>query len=337
MKNPYLVAVLAGLAAAALQATLLTPSPVGIVLFSLSSLPLFVVGFAFGPQPVGLAGTVGAVVLAALLGWQMGFVFAVSAAIAPVILTWMALKHRTAAGVVPMEGEASDGNVQWYPEGRLILWAAGIGVVVMLASFLAGGGDLAALRAATAGVARRIGQMLARNNDVAKTDIDAFVRVMVVLVPPAATIIWHLATMICLWLAARIVAASGIGLRPWAPFSALRFPHQSLWVLAGAAALVGADIVWGPVATSTGAWGLIAFTGSLVLGAMTSSFLLLGLAVAHGLTAGLNGQFFVLGALYLALILLQGVLFLPLVVLAIVDMIFDLRGRMKGAAPPGVT
>lgn len=337
MKNPYLVAVMAGLAAAALQATLIVPSPVGIVLFSLSSLPLFLTGFAFGALAAGLAGLVGTAVLAGALGWQMGFVFAVSAAIAPVVLTFLALKHRPAAGVAPMEGEASDGHAQWYPEGRLVLWAAGVGVAVMLASFLAGGGDLAALRLATAGIARRIGQMLATNNDVAKGDIDAFVAVMVVLVPPAATVLWHLATMICLWLAAGIVTMSGIGLRPWAPFSALRFPRNSVWVLIALAALVVIDAKWGPPAASAGRWGLVAFTASLALGAMTSAFLLLGLAVAHALTAGLNGQFFVLGALYLALVLLQGVLFLPLVALAIADMLFDLRGRAQGARPPGAT
>ena len=337
MKNPYLVAVIAGLAAAALQATLIVPSPVGIVLFSLSSLPLFVTGLAFGPLPAVLAGVVGTAVLATLLGWQMGFVFAVSAAIAPVILTWIALKHRPAAGVVPMEGEASDGTMQWYPEGRLVLWAAGIGVAVMFASFLAGGGDLAALREATAGVARRIGAMLARNNDVAKGDIDAFVKVMVVLVPPAATVIWHLATMVCLWLAARIVTMSDIGLRPWSPFSALRYPMASLWGLIAVAALVVMDAMWGPPMATAGPWGLVTFTGALALGALTSAFLILGLAVAHSLTAGLNGQFFVLGALYLGLVLLQGVLFLPLIVLAAADMIFDLRGRVKGAGPPGAT
>lgn len=337
MKNPYLVAIMAGLAAAALQATLIVPSPVGIVLFSLSSLPLFMTGFAFGPLPVVLAGLVGTSVLANALGWQMGFVFAVSAAVAPVILTFLALKHRPAAGAVPIEGEASDGTVQWYPEGRLVLWAVAIGVGVMLASFLAGGGDLAALRASTATIARHIGQMLVRNNDVTKGDIDAFVRVMVVLVPPAATVIWHLATMICLWLAARIVTMSGTGLRPWAPFSALRFPLNSLWILIGLIALMGIDAMWGPPATSAGPWGLVTFTGSMALGAMTSAFLLLGLAVAHALTAGLNGQFFVLGALYLALVLLQGVLFLPLVGLGVADMLFDLRGRAKGASPPGTT
>jgi len=337
MKNPYLVAFMAGLAAAALQATLLVPSPIGILLFSLSSLPLFMTGFAFGPLPAVLAGLVGTGLLAGALGWQMGFVFAVSAAIAPVILTLLAFKHRPAAGVVPMEGEASDGNVQWYPEGRLVLWAAAIGVAVMFVSFLAGGGDLAALRNATAGIARHIGQMLAKNNDVAKGDIDAFVRVMVVLVPPAATAIWHLATMICLWLAARIVTMSDIGLRPWAPFSSLRFPLNSLWVLIALGAFMAMDAMWGAPAASGGPWGLVAFTGSLALGAMTSAFLLLGLAVAHALTAGLGAQFFVLGALYLALVLLQGVLFLPLVGLAVADMLFDLRGRVKGAGPPGST
>ncbi len=337
MKNPYLVAIIAGLAAAALQATIVAPSPIGILLFSIAALPLFVTGFAFGPLPAAAGGVVGTLALAGLLDWRMGFVFAVSAASAPVILTWIALKNRPAGGAAAVEGEASDGNAQWYPEGRLVLWAAGMGVAVMLATFLAGGGDLAALREATAGVARHIGEMLIQKDAARTAEIDSFVKIMVVLVPPVATIIWHLATMICLWLAARIVTVSNVSLRPWAPFSSLRFPRESLWALGGAGVIVAIDGFAGAGGMAGGLWGLIAFTASLALGAMISAFLLLGLAVAHALTADLNGRFFVLGTIYLALLLLQGLLIAPLVILAIADVIFDLRGRMAGRSPPGTT
>jgi hypothetical protein len=337
MKNAYVVAVIAGLAAAALQAAVMTPSLIGILLFILAPLPLFMTGFAFGPLPAAAGGLVGALVLTGLINWQIGFVFAVSAAIAPVFLTWLALKHRQSAGTPSREGEASLAGAQWYPEGRLVLWAAGLAVAVMLATFLAGGGDLVALRAATAGVARRIGEILAQNDPARLAEIDAFVQVMVALVPPAATIIWHLATMICLWLAARIVTVSKLGLRPWAPFASLRFPFASLWGLGGAGLVMMVSGLAGPAGSSGGFFALAGFAGSLALGAMTSAFMLLGLAVVHGLTTGLAGRGLILASLYLALVLLQGILLAPLVALAIADMVFDLRGRSGGPAPPART
>ena len=337
MKNAYLVAVIAGLAAAALQAAMLLPSLVGIVLFSLSSLPLFVTGFAYGPLPAAVAGLIGTLVLSAFANWQAGFIFLAMAAIAPVVLTWLALKHRRSDGTAAGEGEVTAAGLQWYPEGRLVLWAAGLAVALMLASFVAGGGDLEALRTATTGVARRIGELLTNNDPARIAEVDTFVRVMVVLVPPATTIIWHLATMICLWLAARIVAASNLGLRPWAPFASLRFPFASLWGLGGAGLLVMASGITGPSGASGGMAGLAGFAGSLALGAMTSAFMLLGLAVVHGLTTGLAGRGLILASLYLALVLLQGILLAPLVALAIADMVFDLRGRSGGPAPPART
>ncbi len=334
MKNAYLVAIIAGCAAAALQAAALSPTLIGIVLFSLAPLPLFVTGFAFGPLPAAAGGAVGTLALMSAVNWQMGFVFALSAATAPVVLTWLALKHRPSASTAAHEGEVSAGGVQWYPEGRLVLWAAGLAVAVMLVTLLAGGGDLESLRGATAGIARHIGDMLVGKDPARTADVDAFVKVMVVLVPPAATLIWHVATMISLWLAARVVVLSNISLRPWAPFSALRFPRQSLWALAAAGLLVALDSFMATGA-SGGAWDLVGFTASLALGAMISAFVLLGLAVAHGLTAKFAGRAFILATMYLALILLQGVLMAPLVGLAIADLIFDLRGKAGGQAPTG--
>ncbi len=334
MKNAYLVAIIAGCAAAALQAAALTPTLVGIVLFSLAPLPLFVTGFAFGPLPAAAGGLVGALALLAAVNWQMGFVFALSAATAPVVLTWLALKHRPSADTTAHEGEVSAGGVQWYPEGRLVLWAAGLAVAVMLVTLLAGGGGLQSLRTSTASMARHIGEMLVGNDSTRTADVDAFVEVMVVLVPPAATLIWHMATMICLWLAARVVVLSNISLRPWAPFSALHFPRESLWALAAAGLLVALDGVSTPGATG-GLWAYVNFAAALALGAMISAFVLLGIAVVHGLTAKLAGRPFILATMYMALILLQGVLMAPLVGLAIADMIFDLRGRAGGHAPSG--
>jgi hypothetical protein len=334
MKNAYFVAVIAGLAAAALQAAMLVPSFIGIVLFSLAGLPLFVTGFAFGPPAAALAGLVGTAALTGLADWQTGLTFLATAGIAPIALTWLALKHRPAEAGTASEGEVTAAGVQWYPEGRLVLWAAGLVVVLMLASFAVGGGDLDALRTAIAGMARHIGELLTGNDPARSAEVDAFVAVLVVLLPPAATVVWHMTIMACLWLAAGIVTVSSLSLRPWAPFAALRFPSASLWGLGGAGLVM---LVAGRLGSDGGLADFISFVAALALGAMASAFALLGMAVVHGLTRDLAGRGLMIAALYMALVLLQGLLIAPLVALAVADMLFDLRTRVGRQAPPPAT
>jgi hypothetical protein len=135
---------------------------------------------------------------------------------------------------------------------------------------------------------------------------------------------WHVATMACFWLAARIVTLSGSSLRPWAAFGAMRFPPTSVVALLAAslAALLP---------------GIAGFAGSLALAAMASAFMLLGLAVVHGLTAGIGGRGLILASLYVALLVLNWLLVPPLVALALADMVFGLRARANRPPPPATT
>lgn len=324
MKNAYLVAVIAGLAAAALYATVGTPTVVGALLFNLAALPLFVAGLGFGVKAAAAGGLVGALALALANDWRIGLLFAATAAAAPVVLTSLALKHRQAAATPPREGEVTAGGLEWYPEGRIVLWAAALATALMVLTLLVGGGDAESFRAAIRDVAHRVGTMVAGEDAARAQDLAAFADLMVIVIPLAAAVMWHVATMACFWLAARIVTLSGSSLRPWAAFGAMRFPPTSVVALLAAslAALLP---------------GLAGFAGSLALAAMTSAFMLLGLAVVHGLTAGIGGRGLILASLYVALLVLNWLLVPPLVALALADMVFGLRARANRPPPPATT
>jgi hypothetical protein len=60
---------------------------------------------------------------------------------------------------------------------------------------------------------------------------------------------------------------------------------------------------------------------------MLTAFALAGLAVLHGLTEGMTARAPLLGGLYLALILLNWLLLLPLAMLTMLDMAFGMRAR----------
>jgi hypothetical protein len=72
---------------------------------------------------------------------------------------------------------------------------------------------------------------------------------------------------------------------------------------------------------------------ALVAGALGGAFFLLGLAVVHALTLGLNGRALLLVLNYLALALL-GFTAVIIVALGIAEIFFNLRARRFAGAPP---
>jgi hypothetical protein len=146
------------------------------------------------------------------------------------------------------------------------------------------------------------------------------VTMMTFLLPIAAASIWLLATLINMKLGARILAAFDRGPRPWARFGALTFPRRAVWLLP--AALAASMLP-----------GILGVIGSVFAAAMFTAFALAGLAVLHGLTEGMSARAPLLGGLYLALILLNWLLLLPLAMLTMLDMAFGMRARTATNLP----
>jgi hypothetical protein len=150
--------------------------------------------------------------------------------------------------------------------------------------------------------------------EVEGDELDQMVSVIAFMLPIAAASIWLLATLVNMKLGARILAAFDRSPRPWARFGALTFPRRAVWLLP--AALAASMLP-----------GMAGVIGTVFAAAMLTAFALAGLAVLHGLTEGMAARAPLLGGLYLALILLNWLLLLPLAMLTMLDMAFGMRAR----------
>ena len=219
-----------------------------------------------------------------------------------------------------------DGALEWYPPGRLVLWCAVIGPLVILAALSQLGSSEATIKDALRGV---FVQLLRAQMQIADgapltipgvDDPDRLIDVMVIVLPLIAVMLTTLTEMLNLWLATHIVRISGRLKRPWPELSAMRFPPATSIVLA--AALAGSflpDIV-GTVAALPAASLLVAYA-------------ILGFAVLHAITRNRATRAIVLTGLYTA-VAIFGWPVLLMTLLGLIDTALDLRRRVAARGPP---
>jgi hypothetical protein len=151
------------------------------------------------------------------------------------------------------------------------------------------------------------------------------INVMVMIVPAAAAASTTLISVFNLWLAGRVVNVSGRLRRPWPSLVAMRLP-------ALAPALLGAAIVGSFLPN------LVGIASSALAASLMMAHVLLGLAVIHAVTVGVQARGFILGAIYAAIVVFSWPVSWPLLLiglLGITDALLDLRaliGRWRG--PP---
>lgn len=315
MANWIYVGIGAGLAAAALHSSVLVPSPLSIVLFYLAPLPLFLAGLGWGTISALIGGAAGAVAIVLGVGPRPALFFVGGTALAPLVLSHLALISRPKAGAAANEGEAADQDLEWYPEGRLVLWSTGMAGALMSAIVLAVGPDAESFRATLREMAEKVFDIVAQGRPPEQAEqLRPLVDLLVFAAPLVSASLWLVAMLVNLWAASRLLKASGRSLRPWAKFGALTFPPSAslLLALAVAAALL------------PGTLGLI---GSIFAAVMTTAFAILGLAVLHGLIGRSPLRALLLVALYVSLFLLNWLMLVPLVLVALADLLFRLRNR----------
>src|SRR5260370_28623332 len=150
-------------------------------------------------------------------------------------------------------------------------------------------------------------------------DPEALLDILVLIVPPMKAVGLTITSVFNLWLAALIVRLSGRLKRPWPQLAAMTFPPFAPVMLALAVAGTFLPDMIGILA------GIL--TASLLL-----AYALLGLAVMHIVTLGINGRTFVLTGLYFAI----GVFGWPVVLLSFLCLSPTLlRLRAPGAARRG--
>jgi hypothetical protein len=154
------------------------------------------------------------------------------------------------------------------------------------------------------------------------TDPERFINFLVSVIPATAAVLATLTNLLNLWLAGRVVKFSGRLTRPWPKISAMRFPPTLTAALAVAIAVSFAG-------------GLIGIIGGVISASLLMAYGVLGFAVLHSITQGMNSRPFVLAGTYLA-VLMIGWLILALCLLGALDTIIDLRARVsrKRGPPP---
>jgi len=296
----------AGIAAALLFATIVSGSLAAIFLFYLAPLPIMIAALGFGQ----LAGLMAAATATATVAMLSGAFFVPVALISfgAWWLGYLALLGRPAASVPEPTEDGAD--LEWYPIGRLLLWAAAIGTLVVAAAVPNFGSDQESLHASL------------RKAYAAILGDSAIIDLLVIAVPPAAAVFSTLTNILNLWLAARIVKISGRLVRPWPALAELRLPMtaSALLTIAALASLLPdlAGVLSG------------AFAASLVV-----VFAMVGLAVLHSIRLPVNIRRLVLGAVY-ALILLIGWPVLLISLVGFAETVFNIRARVASKHRPPI-
>ena len=318
-----LIGIGAGAAAALLFASVVSGSWLSIILFYLAPLPVMIAGLGWSHWAALIAAFTGAIALALVFGGYFFFAFLAGAGLPAWWLGYLMMLARPAGAGA---GNGGAPTLEWYPPGRLVAWAAGLGalsVMVAIPHFgLDGESIRTSLHSALAQLLRLetdAGTPLAANGLADRKQLLDF---LVEAVPPAAAVLSTLTNVLNLWLGARIVNFSGRLKRPWPQVSAMTFPRQL-------AAALGIAIV---LSFAPGLPGVLA---GVAAAALLMAFGVLGFAVLHALTRTMDARGFLLGGAYAA-VMVFGWPVLAMCLLGLADMFIDLRGRAaaRRGGPP---
>jgi len=320
-----LVGLSAGAAAALLFASVTSGTWLSVPLFYIAPLPIMIAGLGWSHWSALVAAVAASAALGIAFGSIFFFAFLAGAGLPAWWLGYLALLARP--GNAPVGGTAAGpALLEWYPPGRLVVWAGVLAALVVVVAIPNFGTDAESFRV---GLRTALGRMFGAesgsgaDNPISATGMGNLDR-LVQFLPPAAAVIATITNVFNLWLAARVVKFSGRLTRPWPALAAMTFPKLALPALALAVALSFLDSMIGIVA--------VVLTAGLLM-----AFGVLGLAVLHAITRGINARPFLLGGIY-ASVMIFGWPILALSVLGIFETAFEIRARAarKRGLPPAV-
>jgi hypothetical protein len=304
------IALAAGAASALMFASIVSGALISLVLCYLAPLPLMVAALAWGP----LSGFLGGIVAAAGLGLTVspsyGFAYGLTVALPAWWLGYLGLLGRQAAG-------ATDGELEWYPVGRILLWMAGFAALTTAAALLTLGSDAVSITGMLRGGLLR---MFAADTASVSDEIEHWVDALVALVPAAGAAATFMMLALNLFLSAKITATSGRLRRPWPDLRMVALPPMTLAALCVSIAFCFAG-------------GLVGMGSVIVASALTMVYAFAGFAVLHTLTLGLRSRAFWLASTYVIVIVFSWPI-LAIAALGLADAAFGLRQRFLRSRPP---
>jgi len=308
-----LVGLGAGACSALLFAAMLSRSVLSIPLFYLAPLPILIVAMGWSHWAGLVAALIAALSLTAAIDPFYFLAYLISIGLPAWWLGYLALLARPGA---------SPDELEWYPPGRLVVWAAALGALMVLIGLSQIGTDEATIRET---LRRAIERMLRSQMHVpADRQLElpglANPDLLAMVLPPAAATLTTMTQLFNLWLAGRIVRISGRLQRPWPDFAALRFPAATALALAVA---FGASFLPGTIGLAAG----------LPAASLLIAYAVLGFAVLHDITRHRPSRGVVLFGIYAA-VLVFGWPVLLMTLLGLADTAFDLRTRIAAALGP---
>jgi hypothetical protein len=313
MATPLILGAGAGLVSSALFASAATGTPIAGLLFYLAPLPICLAGLGWGTIAGIAAAVTGTLVTAGVLGLGPGVLFAVALGAPLALLCYLGLLSRSS----PPDGKGA-ANIEWYPIGRLVGWAAVIGGVLAAGAVLLLGENVETYRESI----KRVLEDSALKDQFNEATIANLSAILARGMPAAFAIIWQSVALFNLWLGGVIVEASGRALRPWPKLDDIELP--SAFFLAFTASLVLSFV--------PGILGLIA-TG--FAGALLFAYVLQGLSILHAFTRGMAFRGALLASIYLGMLLL-GWLAIVIAIIGLSEPMLRLRERAvaRSQTPP---
>ena len=313
-----IVGIGAGAAAALLFASVTSGSWLSIPLFYLAPLPIMIAGLGWSHWAAMTAALAGALGLGAVFGTVFLLAFAAGAGFPAWWLSYLAMLARPVA-VTNGSGQGAE-SFEWYSSGRLVVWAAVLGVLVVIIAIPNFGVDADSFRV---GLRNALNAIMRVNNGTparAGSNTERLLEILVNAIPPAAAVLATITNLLNLWLAARVVKFSGRLARPWPQLSSMSFPPLMTAALAVAIVLSFLD-------------GMLGIVGGIVAASLLLAYGVLGFAVLHAITQGMSARPFVLSITYAGVILL-GWPMLALCLLGLVETAIGLRGRVSTKRGP---
>jgi len=316
MMQILLIGLGAGAASALLFASVASGSVFSILLFYLAPLPIMIAALGWSHWSGLFAAIVAATGLSFVFGPFFIIAFLIGVGLPAWWLGYLALLARPASD--------NPETMEWYPAGRLVVWAAIVSALTVIAAIPSFGLDEETFRSGLRASFERVLKMQSPADmpaDIRNIDPGKVVDLLATIIPLAAAVIATLTSTVNLWLAGRIVKVSGNLRRPWPDIPDMRFP-------AFAPALLAASIAVSFLPS------LLGTVGSIIAASLLMAYAILGFAVLHALTRDAAARGFILAGSYVAVVLL----FWPILLMTLAglaDTAFDIRGRLarKGTTP----
>ncbi len=312
MTQMFLIGIGAGAATALLFASVASGSLFSVLLFYLAPLPILIAALGWSHWAALIAAVFASLSLAAVFGSFLFVAFLLGIGLPAWWLGYLSLLARPTGAPPPAD-------VEWYPVGNLVVWAAIVGALIVMAALINFSSSEDGFRSALRNGLERVLKMQARGSKPA--DLNRVLDFLVLALPPAAAVLTTITSVLNLWLANRVVAVSGRMRRPQPDLSAMVFPSYAP-LLTGAA--IAGSFLPGMIGTAAG----------VLAASLLVAYALLGFAVLHNITRGMNARFLMLGGAY-ASVLVLGWPALVLMLLGLTDTALDLRGRTaRKRGPP---